>query len=706
MANVTHVLEVILTRNSLTVSLYESGSTMHHFDEVSLNKMMVERLCSDAVRLMNKSLEAGPLASGLAVELKKVGRALFDQLLSEEVKARLGEEEIQNLIILLDEALIQIPWEILHDGKEFLALKYNIGRSVRTKHPSFSAISRRAELPLKMLVLADPVGDLPEARTEAYNIRQALDQAENSFQVTTKIKHITTDYVVKNIRDYDILHLAGHNEYNYEEPVKSGWKLDDGVLRAVDVIQMRGGAPLPLLVFANACQSASLSPAKMVIADTERAFCSIANAFLYTGVKHFLGTLLEIPDQVAAEFSLEFYLQISNGKPVGAAVREARLRLLQPSEDTVFWATYILYGDPSACLVSREDPNAALEQLATALIPGKKPAALYWLAGLLVLLALALSENFLRRQFSHKAVPFEITEAVVPTPKPEPTRTVVRPVITRDNVRAVLWPPVARVNQLLAFRNLQQASGEGAPDQQEHLRFLVNTYASLRQYRLAALYATALVEWADAHAVKNKRIAVEYYAESADVLLEEYLFSDLFARLPSVTAPLSGWKESRGFALSLDLYQRGLQLITDQDPEDLLRIRARLLAGMARGHKIRGSIQPAIQSYEQAVKIWEQTPVLSVNERYQLANSYVELATLYVQDQRNFKKAHDFLMHLGDQFPGNTYLPLEDRVLIRTVIRKFELFLWALRQDGLATTQFYEDALQVYNKLSLSLEQG
>ncbi|MFA5260536.1 MAG: CHAT domain-containing protein [Candidatus Omnitrophota bacterium] len=708
MTNVTHILEVILTRNSLTVSFYESGSTVHHFDEVTLNKMMVERLCGEAVRLMNRGNEAGPLASGLVVELKKVGRALFDQLLSEGVKARMGEEDIQNLIILLDESLIQIPWEILHDGGEFLSLKYNMGRSVRTKHPALAAIPRIAELPLKMLVLADPVGDLPEARTEAFNIRQVLDREEDLFEVTTKIKHITTDYVVKNIRDYDVLHLAGHNEYNFEDPVKSGWTLDDGVLRAVDIIQMRGGAPLPLLVFANACKSANVLPPKMVISDTERAFCSIANAFLYTGVKHFLGTLMEIPDQVAAEFSREFYLQISNGKPVGAAVREARLRLLQPpGEDTVFWATYVLYGDPSSCLISRESPNTGLEQLATALIPGKRPAALYMFAGLLVLLALAMSENFFRKRFSRVTVPVETTAPGVPlAPTPEPRKTAIRRSITRDDIRAVLWPSISRVNQLIAFRNQEQVAEKAASEEQlEHFRFLVNTYASLRQYRLSTLYTTALVEWADARAAENKKVAAEYYAESADALLEEYLFSALFIN-PSGSTSESGWKDSPGFSLSLDLYQRGLRLTTEQDSEELLRIRARFLIGLARGYKIRGSLQPAIQNYELAVKILENIPVLSVSERYQLANSYVDLASLYVQNQKDFKKAHDSMVQLGERFAWDTYFSLEDRVLMRPVVRKFELLLRGLRQDGLATTQFYEDAVQVYKKLSLPSEKG
>ncbi len=701
MINVTHILEVILTRTSLTVSLYESSSTMRHFDEIPLNKIMVERLCGDAVRLMNRSNEAGTLASGLAVELQKVGRALFDQLLSDGVKIRLEEENIQDIMILVDETLIQIPWEILHDGKNFLALKYNLGRSVRTKNPSFPVPPRRAELPLKMLVLADPVGDLPEARTEAFNIRQALDQQESLFRVTTKLKRITTDYVVKNVRDYDVLHLAGHNEYNYDDPVKSGWKLDDGILRAVDIIQMRGGAPLPFLVFANACQSAGVAPSKMVIADTERAFCSIANAFLYAGVKHFLGTLLEVPDHVAAQFSREFYLQISRGKSVGAAVREARLKLLESAgEGMIFWATYVLYGDPSAHLVPRESSHTALDDLATALMPGKRPVALYVFAGLLVLLALAMTENFFRKRFSRATLPSGTTGVVAPVP-PSPG-PVARPVVTREDMRAVLWPPISRVNQLLAFR-MEQPLGDDVSEKLEYFRFLVHTYASLRQYRLSILYTTALVEWADAHASENKKTAAEYYAESADVLLEEFISSVLFAPPTDIT-PLAGWQDSRGFSLSMDLYQRGLGLISNQDPDELLRIRARLLAGTARGHKIRGSIQPAIQSYEQAVHIMEKLPVLSVNERCQLANAYMDLAWLYVEDQRNFKKSHDALMRLGGRFSEDTVLSLEERVLTRTVIRKFELFLRGLRQDGLAATQFYEDALQVYKKMPLSLD--
>ena len=702
MINATHILEIILTRKSLTIGLYDSRSKARHFDEVSLNKLMVERLCGDAVRLMNRNNEAGALSAGLATELKKIGRALFDQLLSEGVKARLGEEDIQNLSILMDEALIPIPWEILHDGREFLALKFNVGRSIRTKHPSFAAIPRMPELPLKLLVLADPVGDLPEARTEAFNIRQSLEQKEKLFVVTTKIKHISTDYVVKHIRDYDILHLAGHNEYNYDEPVKSGWKLDDGVLRAVDIIQMRGGAPLPLLVFANTCQTAGVLPPKMVIADTERAFCSIANAFLYTGVKHFLGTLMEIPDQAAVEFSREFYLQVSIGKTVGAAVREARLKLLQKQgEDTVLWATYLLYGDPGVPLISREAPDTVLEQLATVLIPGKRPAALYIFAGLLVLLALAIAENFFRKRFARGPAPGDTTDIVVSvSPTPEPEKTVVRRHITREDIRAVLWPPVQRVNQLVALRSLEDPSGEEGLAQVEYFSFLVQTYSSLRQYRLSSLYAGALAEWADAHKDTNKIMAAKYYVQSADAILEEYLFSGLFIDHSGASTARPGWQDNPNLARSLNFYQRGLALTTDQDPEEVLRVRARLLAGIARVYKLRGSIQPAIQSYGHAVKILENLSFLSANERYCLANSYVDLISLYVTAQKDFKKAQIPLTQLVERFTWDPFLPLEDRVLRRGVVRKFDLLFRRLRQDGLATTPFYEDVLQVYKKLT------
>jgi tetratricopeptide (TPR) repeat protein len=65
-------------------------------------------------------------------------------------------------------------------------------------------------------------------------------------------------------------------------------------------------------------------------------------------VRHYIGTFWEILDQPSSRFSLEFYKNLLSGLGVGEATRLARQALIREyGEETIVWASYILYGDPT-----------------------------------------------------------------------------------------------------------------------------------------------------------------------------------------------------------------------------------------------------------------------------------------------------------------------------------------------------------------------
>ena len=74
----------------------------------------------------------------------------------------------------------------------------------------------------------------------------------------------------------------------------------------------------------------------------------LANAFVLSGVKHYVGTFWEIPDEPGQRFALEFYRCLLDGESVGLAVRNARQVLVREyGEETIVWGSYLLYGDPT-----------------------------------------------------------------------------------------------------------------------------------------------------------------------------------------------------------------------------------------------------------------------------------------------------------------------------------------------------------------------
>ena len=280
------------------------------------------------------------------MKLKELGGMLFDQLVPVEIKESLKKTEGGNLMLAIDDRLVHVPWELLYDGDDFLCQRFSIGRSVSTKQ-AVSVMVRSLHRPLKMQVLADPRGDLSAAYQEGVAIKNEVASFEDWLDVSLKTTDITTDYAKAKIRNFDIVHYAGHAEHNTARPEDSGWLLKDGSLRASEVMAMAGSRPMPALVFSNACQTGQTDAWK-VDADYSTRIFGMANAFLLSGVQHYIGTFWEIPDEAGAPLPRPSTAAWWAAPPMGEALRAARGELIEKyGEDTIVWASYMLYGDPT-----------------------------------------------------------------------------------------------------------------------------------------------------------------------------------------------------------------------------------------------------------------------------------------------------------------------------------------------------------------------
>ena len=110
---------------------------------------------------------------------------------------------------------------------------------------------------------------------------------------------------------------------------------------------MGGLQPMPSLVFSNACQSGHSGEWRIGEEDEQQIF-GLANAYLLSGVQHYIGTFWEILDEPSSQFAKLFYGSLSQGESVGEAVRKAREKLIEAhGEETIVWAGYMVYGDPT-----------------------------------------------------------------------------------------------------------------------------------------------------------------------------------------------------------------------------------------------------------------------------------------------------------------------------------------------------------------------
>ncbi len=374
------VLHVDVTRegNRIKLSAYEQKpgevSTIRHYEETGVSMDWVNTRCREMVETLNKVNRSGLISRENLERLREIGQVFSDELFTLSVKEKLKNSRSEHMILNLDDQLVHVPWELLYDGRQFLCQKFSMGRLVKTRQAVGATRSRLLARPLKMLVLADPGGDLKGAYDEGARIRDTMDLNKLLVNATLRSGNITPNFIKKKIRNFDLIHFAGHSDYDPQRPGESGWRLTGGSLKTGDINKMAGTGAMPALIFSNACQSARTDGWGLRETFQEEIF-GMANVFLLAGVKHYLGTFWEIMDEPGARFATEFYKYFMSGATMGEAVRRARHALIRKfGEENIVWASYLLYGDPTSNYMDqikaaepREEPEPCPQ------IPPKRP---------------------------------------------------------------------------------------------------------------------------------------------------------------------------------------------------------------------------------------------------------------------------------------------------------------------------------------------
>lgn len=337
-----HLLELIAVGDRLRATLWpihgEATSALCGYEEIAVDRRELARLTAELRVQLGRASARGMLDPASSAEVRKLGLLLFDELLPPSIKDWLRARQDGELLIRTDESLVDIPWELLHTGRHYLSMVMDMGRLIAAQGVGPLPAPRPMAAPHDILLLADPCGDLDAAYDEGIRLRAVLD-GQPWLRVTLQSSEISRAFVRENVREFDILHFAGHAEVDGQG---SGWLLSDGRFTAEDVLRLTGGRAFPSLVFANACGSGR-STRREGATET----WSLARAFISAGVRHFIGTHWEVPDVVASDFAEHFYRGLCAGLSVGAAVRQARTAAAQThGEGSVLWAAYCLYGDP------------------------------------------------------------------------------------------------------------------------------------------------------------------------------------------------------------------------------------------------------------------------------------------------------------------------------------------------------------------------
>jgi CHAT domain-containing protein len=275
-------------------------------------------------------------------KFQAVSQQLYDWLIK-PVEGELKNSGVNTLVFIPDGSLRNIPMSALYDSKEYLVQKYAVaispGLQLFTPKPlaqgRLNALAGGLSQPPKN----EKFAPLPNVKVELKLIQQSgvsttilLDE---NFKSTTLGKTI-------NAQPFRVVHLATHGQFSSKAKDTFILAADKRIyVSELDSLlksrEQKRTEPVELLVL-SACETA---------AGDNRAALGLAGVAIRAGARSTLASLWQIGDDSTALFISEFYRQLTTGKTIAEALREAQLKLLSGTEYTrpLYWAPYVLVGN-------------------------------------------------------------------------------------------------------------------------------------------------------------------------------------------------------------------------------------------------------------------------------------------------------------------------------------------------------------------------
>lgn len=307
------------------------GETNYHSE--SLSSRWIEQMRG----LLGTTLEniSDALPEDGRSRLTSLGQYLFQRLLPTELQSDFRNLIPRNytftLLILADQDA-SLPWELLHDGQQFLCDRFIIGRwfwelnDTRPHEFPVGAINvahyADVEQPELWAALLEPPGaspplPLPEGvlgnldSTEAMRGLHLIRYSQSSDTANRRNAPVTLDDT-NNTQDIE----------RQMRPAK---------------LNLRRNRPLVSLGY--------LRRDRPELTTLEQTW---ASAFIRAGCSAFTGSLWAVDPAVEAAFISGFYNRLWTGDSLGEAFHASRQLARAVAPDSLDWLAYVLFGDPMA----------------------------------------------------------------------------------------------------------------------------------------------------------------------------------------------------------------------------------------------------------------------------------------------------------------------------------------------------------------------
>jgi len=302
----------------------------------------------------------------LAGAVREAGRTLRKRVLPDEVVERLlADRTITHLVFECSPLLNGIPFDCAFLANDFVGFQYATGKHLW--HPAQGDRAPRARtLPYCGASVIDPGGLLaPDVGAEFLAFKNAWQSGPANGKIDLSrawvSRPIAVPQVCQRLREAEFLNLLGHHRYDATAPEASGLVLakePESIFAARDLLEaVRPGDSAPLLLVSISCDSGITQGWEEDWPGCPRVY-GLVDAAQRRGVRHYVGTLIEVPEPRSVRLLPPLYEALASGWTVGEAFRRARVAFRDPQRrgdptdgGTVLGLAFVLYGQPGMAYV-------------------------------------------------------------------------------------------------------------------------------------------------------------------------------------------------------------------------------------------------------------------------------------------------------------------------------------------------------------------
>jgi len=295
------------------------------------------------------------LSSPSMVSQNEAIAVLGGRLFKKVLEGPLAGFEGENLTIIPDGVLHYLPFEMLVQKGSYI-LKENTISYGNSLTSLIALKNKEGATGNKMLAFAPEFNakiaqEAPEEQTRqlgklTYNDDE-VNGIKNFYDASIFIDDkATLSNFLAEISNANIVHLATHATANDQFPDYSYLAfsedvMEDNILYIKDLYNMSLDADMVTL---SACQTGIGKLRK------GQGMLSLSKGFYYAGAKSIVNTLWKINDKSTVKLMEYFYEGLSKGKSKKSALREAKLKYLETTEDDLlkhpyYWAAFVVSGD-------------------------------------------------------------------------------------------------------------------------------------------------------------------------------------------------------------------------------------------------------------------------------------------------------------------------------------------------------------------------